>query len=209
MHHRGTLYRSTRSPTRINGLFDQHLRVVCREAPLRFQSPARINGLFDSRVREQPCYANFRTRFAHYFPRPASHHRFYTPDNLEIQSRSRATLPAQCYRAKGPSQSDISLHNPSLTILRFPTRCKKESPARADSPTAPDIPFRRPRNGIRLTREGLEIFLRAYEQRLTAKITHPRERARLTYRQCFGLQVRHLAAYLRGKVAAYEPFRWR
>jgi len=69
--------------------------------------------------------------------------------------------------------------------------------------------FRKPRNGMRLTREGLEIFLKAYEQRLTSRITHPRERVRLTYRQCLEVQVRYLAAHLRGKVAAYEPFQWR
>jgi CRISPR-associated protein Cas1 len=69
--------------------------------------------------------------------------------------------------------------------------------------------FRKPRNGIRLTHEGFEIFLKAYERRLTAKVMHPRARERLTYRQCLEAQVRHLAAYLRGKGAAYEPFHWR
>ena len=128
------------SPARINGLFDTANLTTCRMSLKKFQSPARINGLFDSRVREQPCYANFRTRFAHYFPRPASHHRFYTPDNLEIQSRSRATLPAQCYRAKGLSQSDISLHNPSLTILRFPTRCKRKARHGRPPPPLPISP---------------------------------------------------------------------
>lgn len=69
--------------------------------------------------------------------------------------------------------------------------------------------FRIGRDGVRIVREGLELFLKSYERRLTSRVFHPREGKRLTYRRCFEAQVRDLIAYLRGKAPSYEPFPWR
>ena len=69
--------------------------------------------------------------------------------------------------------------------------------------------FRMGKRGVRIVREGLELFLKAYERRLTSRIFHPREKRRLTYRGCFEAQLGLLVALLRGKSASYEPFLWR
>lgn len=66
-----------------------------------------------------------------------------------------------------------------------------------------------PDRSVRLTRDALERFLRAYDERLCSRIQHPALDQRLTYRQCIAHQVAHLAAHIRGERAAYEPFPWR
>lgn len=69
--------------------------------------------------------------------------------------------------------------------------------------------FRWIREQVRLTREGLERFLRRYDGRLAAKVFYPRLKVRIPYRQCLGFQVRHLADLLLGKAKSYRPFQTR
>ena len=73
--------------------------------------------------------------------------------------------------------------------------------------------FRQTRAGIRLTREGLERFLRRYEARLGTRTQHPRlqrsdpgQGGRATYRRCLELQARELADRLAGRTDEYRPF---
>lgn len=66
-----------------------------------------------------------------------------------------------------------------------------------------------PDRSVRLSRDGLERFLRAYDGRVTSRIRHPALDQRLTYRQAIARQVELLVAYLRGARGAYQAFRWR
>lgn len=66
-----------------------------------------------------------------------------------------------------------------------------------------------PDQSVRLTRDALERFLRAYDARLCTRVQHPVLDQRLTYRQCITHQVAQLAAHIRGERPAYEPFPWR
>lgn len=59
---------------------------------------------------------------------------------------------------------------------------------------------------IRLSKEGLERFLKRYDARLASKIRHPRLDQRISYRRCIELQVRHLANVISGPKKLYTPF---
>ena len=65
------------------------------------------------------------------------------------------------------------------------------------------------RGQVRLTKEGLERFLRRYDGRLAAKVFYRRLKVRTPYRRCLELQVRHLAELLLGKAKNYQPFQAR
>jgi len=70
--------------------------------------------------------------------------------------------------------------------------------------------FRFLKNGkVQLVKAGLARFVTRYEQRLSRRVYHPRLCRHLTYRQCLETQARHLAAFVRGEVAIYQPFRTR
>ncbi len=63
--------------------------------------------------------------------------------------------------------------------------------------------------GIYLTRHGMRIFVREFEDRLETEIT-PAEAGRpLSYRKLFEFQAHKLAAFILGRVDTYRPFRWR
>jgi len=59
---------------------------------------------------------------------------------------------------------------------------------------------------IRLTKKGLERFLKRYDARLASKIQHPRLDQQMSYRRCIELQVRHLADVISDPKKSYHPF---
>ena len=69
--------------------------------------------------------------------------------------------------------------------------------------------FRKTRDGIRLKPDGLEKFLKRYDGRLATEVLYSPLGCRLSYRQCFELQVRHLADVILGKEKLYVPYRTR
>lgn len=58
---------------------------------------------------------------------------------------------------------------------------------------------------VTLTQDGRRTVLRAWERRMTTSVRHPIFDYQVTYRRAIELQVRILAAYLTGELAAYEP----
>jgi CRISPR-associated protein Cas1 len=54
-----------------------------------------------------------------------------------------------------------------------------------------------------------KTFIRAFEQKMTTQITHPRSGLVVDYRRCLDLQVCQMADWIRGEVSAYQPMRMR
>ena len=58
---------------------------------------------------------------------------------------------------------------------------------------------------IELGDKGVERLIRAYEARLTTRVTHPGSGQQMSYRRCLELQVRQLARVVLGKTKLYRP----
>jgi CRISPR-associated protein Cas1 len=63
--------------------------------------------------------------------------------------------------------------------------------------------------GVTLNAEGRKKMLRAWERRLSDKVTHPVFGYRVSYRRIFEMQCRLLARHLRGELSTYPAFRTR
>jgi CRISPR-associated protein Cas1 len=66
--------------------------------------------------------------------------------------------------------------------------------------------FREELGAWRLNEEGRRTFLTKFEERLETTIRHPTFGYRATYRRCLELEVRLVAKWLSGEIAAYKPF---
>ncbi|YAF93844.1 MAG: type I-D CRISPR-associated endonuclease Cas1d [Nodularia sp. CChRGM 3473] len=60
-------------------------------------------------------------------------------------------------------------------------------------------------NAVSLTKEGLHIFLRLYQEKKLTKFKHPVMQKQHTYQESFEIQGRLLAKYLMGEVDKYPP----
>lgn len=60
-------------------------------------------------------------------------------------------------------------------------------------------------NAVSLTKEGLKIFLRLYEQKKQSKFKHPVLKRQCTYQEAFEIQARLLAKYLMEETQLYPP----
>ncbi len=60
--------------------------------------------------------------------------------------------------------------------------------------------------GVSLNGEGRKKVLRAWERRLSEKVTHPLFGYRVSYRRVFEMQCRLLARHLRGELKEYPGF---
>ena len=60
-------------------------------------------------------------------------------------------------------------------------------------------------NAVSLTKEGLKIFLRLYEQKKQSKFKHPVLKRQCTYQQAFEMQARFVAKYLMQETDKYPP----
>ncbi|QLE57034.1 type I-D CRISPR-associated endonuclease Cas1d [Nostoc sp. TCL26-01] len=60
-------------------------------------------------------------------------------------------------------------------------------------------------NAVSLTKEGLHIFLRLYQEKKQNKFKHPVLQKQYTYQQTFEIQARLLAKYLLGEIDKYPP----
>ncbi|MBD2392671.1 type I-D CRISPR-associated endonuclease Cas1 [Cyanobacterium aponinum FACHB-4101] len=60
-------------------------------------------------------------------------------------------------------------------------------------------------NAVSLTKEGLQIFLRAYEEKKQSKFKHPVLNRQCTYQESFEIQARFLAKYLMDETKQYPP----
>ncbi|MBE9052006.1 type I-D CRISPR-associated endonuclease Cas1 [Nostocales cyanobacterium LEGE 11386] len=60
-------------------------------------------------------------------------------------------------------------------------------------------------NAVSLTKEGLHIFLRLYQEKKLTKFKHPVLQKQHTYQESFEIQGRLLAKYLMGEVDKYPP----
>jgi CRISPR-associated protein Cas1 len=58
---------------------------------------------------------------------------------------------------------------------------------------------------VSLTREGLQIFLRLYEQKKQSKFKHPVMGKQCTYQEAFEIQARLMAKYLMEETDKYPP----
>jgi CRISPR-associated protein Cas1 len=58
---------------------------------------------------------------------------------------------------------------------------------------------------VSLTREGLQIFLRLYEQKKQSKFKHPVMGKQCTYQEAFEIQSRLMAKYLMDETDKYPP----
>ena len=58
---------------------------------------------------------------------------------------------------------------------------------------------------IELSDSGVELLLRAYEERLETRVRHPITGDRTTYRRCLELQVRQMAGMVLGRAKRYVP----
>ena len=56
-----------------------------------------------------------------------------------------------------------------------------------------------------LTKEGLKIFLRLYEEKKQSKFKHPVLKKQCTYQEAFEIQARLLAKYLMNETDKYPP----
>ncbi|MBI5842859.1 MAG: CRISPR-associated endonuclease Cas1 [Chloroflexi bacterium] len=63
--------------------------------------------------------------------------------------------------------------------------------------------------GVYLTRTGMRVFLREFEDRLETEITLPEIGRPVSYRKLFEVQARKMAHLILGEAEKYEPFRWR
>lgn len=63
--------------------------------------------------------------------------------------------------------------------------------------------------GVALTQGGRRAFLRAYERRMDAEVTHPLFGYRISYRRVLEVQARLLGAVLLGEIPTYTPFQTR
>jgi CRISPR-associated protein Cas1 len=63
--------------------------------------------------------------------------------------------------------------------------------------------------GVYLTRRGMRVFVREFEDRLEAQQTDAEIGRPLSYRKWFEVQARKLARLVLGEVETYRPFRWR
>ena len=63
--------------------------------------------------------------------------------------------------------------------------------------------------GIYLTRRGMRIFVREFEDRLETEITAAHVGRPLSYRKLFEFQAHKMANLILGKVETYQPFLWR
>jgi CRISPR-associated protein Cas1 len=66
--------------------------------------------------------------------------------------------------------------------------------------------FREELGAWRLNEDGRRTFLAKFEERLDTTIRHPTFGYRVTYRRCLELEVRLVAKWLSGEIAAYKPF---
>ena len=60
-------------------------------------------------------------------------------------------------------------------------------------------------NGVSLTKEGLKIFLRLYEQKKQSKFKHPVFKRQCTYQEAFEIQARLISKYLMKETDKYPP----
>lgn len=60
-------------------------------------------------------------------------------------------------------------------------------------------------NAVSLTKEGLHIFLRLYQEKKQDKFKHPVLQKQYTYQETFEIQARLLAKYLLGEIDKYPP----
>lgn len=60
-------------------------------------------------------------------------------------------------------------------------------------------------NAVSLTKEGLQIFLRAYEEKKQSKFKHPVLNRQCSYQESFEIQARFLAKYLMDETNQYPP----
>ena len=60
-------------------------------------------------------------------------------------------------------------------------------------------------NAVSLTKEGLKIFLRLYEQKKQSKFKHPVLKRQCTYQEAFEIQARLIAKYLTEQTDKYPP----
>ncbi|VEP15528.1 CRISPR-associated endonuclease Cas1 [Hyella patelloides LEGE 07179] len=60
-------------------------------------------------------------------------------------------------------------------------------------------------NAVSLTKEGLKIFLRLYEQKKQSKFKHPVLKRQCTYQEAFEIQARFVAKYLMKETDKYPP----
>lgn len=60
-------------------------------------------------------------------------------------------------------------------------------------------------NAVSLTKEGLKIFLRLYEEKKQSKFKHPVLKRQCTYQEAFEIQARLLAKYLMSETEQYPP----
>lgn len=60
-------------------------------------------------------------------------------------------------------------------------------------------------SAVSLTREGLQIFLRLYEQKKQSKFKHPVLNRQCTYQEAFEIQARLIAKYLMDETDKYPP----
>jgi CRISP-associated protein Cas1 len=60
-------------------------------------------------------------------------------------------------------------------------------------------------NAVSLTKEGLKIFLRLYEQKKQSKFKHPVLKRQCTYQEAFEIQARLIAKYLMKETDKYPP----
>jgi len=63
----------------------------------------------------------------------------------------------------------------------------------------------RQKRPIELSQSAVEMFLRAYEERLATRIAHPVAQQRTPYRRCLELQARQIANIVLGKATSYVP----
>ena len=61
-------------------------------------------------------------------------------------------------------------------------------------------------HAVNLSPAGRKLFFQAYEQRMSALITHPIFDYKVSYRRVLELQFRLLARYLTGEIPEYPPF---
>lgn len=66
--------------------------------------------------------------------------------------------------------------------------------------------FREELGAWQLTENGRRTFLAKFEERLDTEIRHPVFGYKATYRRCLELEVRLVAKWLAGELAAYRPF---
>jgi CRISPR-associated protein Cas1 len=62
---------------------------------------------------------------------------------------------------------------------------------------------------VALTAAGRKGFIRAYEQRMDALVTHPLFGYRVNYRRILEIQVRLLARFITGELSRYPGFETR